>query len=771
LSAFAGAQAVSRFALVIGNSAYEENALKNPVHDAELVASQLEDCGFDVMLYTDVTTERFLQITEKYAAKVNAAQNAVSLFYYSGHGVQSDSSNYLIPVDNGRITSETALRLYAFPLDTILSLVKAPDQILILDACRNNPFRETGTRSGGTSRGLSVIGTRKNTSLSYLFATQAGETADDGEGTNSLFTSVLVQEMQQMNVELSVAFNNIANTIKDKTGGKQIPLSSSTGTSFYFMDPAVADAQLKQAEAEYEAALQAVKDATLASANRTAAETGNSPDATDAETERLLAEQKLELMKQKKQQADEDAARKQEEEALAAQRSEEQKQRIAELTELTQKAVLEMQKLQSENVDGEAVVTRIEQNKQLLINLRKNAEDLVSGYQNDPATSLDNRIQTISDRPWKKAELTASGSPTEEAQRRRETETEQVRILYKREMDQFISDTWQAIKPEETRLIDAINADYEILGNKTFTATSLSDTTLVVRLGNYDGVQQGWPLTVTSSLFGSTKLFSFKSTLSYADVSGDTTVISEMTSDEYTNYVENVEIYDSLFRGAVPVICAELDYSVEKDEGLSTYQFVPKAFRILRSDEKKTLKSTCSEDILEGQLFVMYPQIDIRTDAEIAAAEQLAAEQESARLAEENRLKKQKIYACINPVLGIGSFLQGDVLNGSIVLSSELIAAGLYIGGALWEEQTLAYYGALGYDPSQIFTQSSDVLKIAGVVLGVCAVVYSVIIPLNYHKTEAISAQQDVLTVYVSPCFTEESPSLSVSVKAFLGGI
>lgn len=146
-----------RIALVIGNGNYEGmGKLANPVNDAEDMAETLSSLGFTVEVVTNAGLEKMEEAILRFRDKLTASQGSVGVFFYAGHGVQSGGENYLLPVD-ARINSESLLRTRAVPLQFVLdSLKEARNQvnIVILDACRDNPF--SWARS--SSRGLAVVG-------------------------------------------------------------------------------------------------------------------------------------------------------------------------------------------------------------------------------------------------------------------------------------------------------------------------------------------------------------------------------------------------------------------------------------------------------------------------------------------------------------------------------------------------------------------------------------------------------------------------------------
>ena len=180
-----------RLALVIGNAAYQHGgALKNPVNDADLMARTLEDLGFDVIKETDAGLKDMQSAFKGFVTRLD--DYGVALFFYAGHGMQVDGQNYLIPVD-ARLEDKLSVEFEAFKVSSVNRYFAFNDDklnIMILDACRNNPYR-AWMRGGG--QGFSAIDDQGAGTI-IAFATREGETASDGTGGNGLFTQHLVEQ-------------------------------------------------------------------------------------------------------------------------------------------------------------------------------------------------------------------------------------------------------------------------------------------------------------------------------------------------------------------------------------------------------------------------------------------------------------------------------------------------------------------------------------------------------------------------------------------------
>lgn len=216
-----GVDSVNRFALVIGNSNYSElGDLKNPRNDATDMAASLRGLGFDVTLKIDTDLVSMEDEVENLKRKLSQKSDSIGFFYYAGHGIQSQGDNYLIPVD-ARIINENYLRLRAFSLQGLLmNLNDAKNflNIVVLDACRDNPF--SWARSG--QRGLTVVGNQPGGSI-IVYATSAGSVAKDGEGKNGVFTAELLKYINQPGLEISDVFKRTGAGVRDATKGDQIP--------------------------------------------------------------------------------------------------------------------------------------------------------------------------------------------------------------------------------------------------------------------------------------------------------------------------------------------------------------------------------------------------------------------------------------------------------------------------------------------------------------------------------------------------------------------
>ncbi|MGY8633876.1 caspase family protein [Bradyrhizobium sp. 14AA] len=222
----APAHAERRVALVIGNSAYKSAPrLSNPVNDASLVGGMLKKAGFDsVDIRLDVNAADMRRALREFAGRTRDAD--VAVIYYAGHGIELDGANYLIPTDamletDGDVLDETVA------LDRALFAVEPAKQLrlIVLDACRDNPFAKTMKRTVAAraiGRGLAKVEpTSPNTMVAY--AAKAGSTASDGDSRNSPFAVALVERLPTPGLDLRKAFGFVRDDVLKNTGYKQEP--------------------------------------------------------------------------------------------------------------------------------------------------------------------------------------------------------------------------------------------------------------------------------------------------------------------------------------------------------------------------------------------------------------------------------------------------------------------------------------------------------------------------------------------------------------------
>ncbi|MFD1627330.1 caspase family protein [Azospirillum griseum] len=228
-----------RVALILGNSAYQHAPpLTNPVNDARVIAESLTKAGFELIgggAQLDLDKAGTEQAIRKFGTRLAGAD--VGLFYYAGHGVQVRGSNYLLPT-SANLTKEADVRYELIDVNVVLeemTIAESRLNIIILDACRNNPFGGRGLRSVGA--GLAQMQAPAGTIIAY--ATQPGAVAADGEGANSPYTDALAKAVSKPGDTVFDVFNDVGVTVKRNTGGAQQPWVSASPIEgrFYFLGP------------------------------------------------------------------------------------------------------------------------------------------------------------------------------------------------------------------------------------------------------------------------------------------------------------------------------------------------------------------------------------------------------------------------------------------------------------------------------------------------------------------------------------------------------
>src|SRR5262245_24855462 len=221
-----------RLALVVGNSAYKIDPLKNPVNDAEDMARALQSLGFKVTLRKNATYRQLIEAINEFGRELK--KGGVGLFYFAGHGVQSKGRNYLIPV-NANVDGEEELEFETVDANRLLAVMDQAENrvnIVILDACRNNPYARS-FRS--PSRGLAQMDAAKGSYLAY--ATAPGSVAADGTGSNGLYTELLLKSLKEPDTDIHKVFTRVTAEVARVTGGKQVPWTASSLTGDFAFRP------------------------------------------------------------------------------------------------------------------------------------------------------------------------------------------------------------------------------------------------------------------------------------------------------------------------------------------------------------------------------------------------------------------------------------------------------------------------------------------------------------------------------------------------------
>jgi Caspase domain len=232
-----------RVAFVVGNAVYEEsNTLYNPVNDARDLAKSLTDLGFEVYKFENVKQQEFQKIINRYGTLLKKDPlSTVGVFYYSGHGMQIKGRNFLMPTDAKDIEDEEDVENRCINLDLLMTnLYDAGNlmNIVILDACRDNPFDygiEVVSKDADSKKreGLAAMDAPVGTFIA--FATSPNNTANDGDGLNGLYTQELIKAIQIPDLTIEQVFKKVRTQVKEISDGEQIPWeNSSLEYEFYF---------------------------------------------------------------------------------------------------------------------------------------------------------------------------------------------------------------------------------------------------------------------------------------------------------------------------------------------------------------------------------------------------------------------------------------------------------------------------------------------------------------------------------------------------------
>lgn len=258
LPASGWADSGGRYALVIGNSAYGDKPLKNPANDARDVSRALQRLGFAVQLKTDVGQRAMEDAIRDFGLKLK--RGGVGIFYYAGHGLQVQGVNYLVPV-GARLGSESDAKYECVDAGRVLGKMEDAGNelnIVILDACRNNPFTR-GFRS--VDQGLARMDAPTGSLVAY--ATAPNSVASDGSGQNGLYTKYLLDNINTPGVPIEEVFKRVRIGVMNETGKKQVPWESSSIAGYFYLaggqpqgQAALAASQMSAAQAAQQQRLQ-----------------------------------------------------------------------------------------------------------------------------------------------------------------------------------------------------------------------------------------------------------------------------------------------------------------------------------------------------------------------------------------------------------------------------------------------------------------------------------------------------------------------------------
>ena len=238
-----------RLALVIGNANYDEEPLSNPVNDALLMKQTLESLNFDVILDTNIADRKsFIGKIREFGFK--RPEYDVGFVYYAGHGIQIGSTNFLLPTKESTFKNKNDIIDYGVPVQHIMRYfteITNGLNILVLDACRNNPYERNWNKTRSVNQGGGLAKISPPTGTLIAFSTEPGNTAEDGDGENSVYTKCLSDNMMLQNTSLDQVFRNVRSNVLKQTNGNQRPveLSQLTGAVYYLNNISLNEISLK----------------------------------------------------------------------------------------------------------------------------------------------------------------------------------------------------------------------------------------------------------------------------------------------------------------------------------------------------------------------------------------------------------------------------------------------------------------------------------------------------------------------------------------------
>jgi hypothetical protein len=223
-----------KLALIVGNASYVEGAaLRNPTNDVRAMDQALQALGFETIVAENLTLSQFKKAIDNFGMRLHGYD--VGLFYYAGHGIQQKGRNYLIPVD-ADLKIAQQVEYDCVPADRILAFMesaKAKVNLVVLDACRNNPFERSWSRSA-QGEGLAFMNAPSGSLIAY--ATSPGNVASDGNGEHGLYTSVLLKHISTPNITVEQVFKRVRIEVEEITDKSQTPWeSTSLKGDFYFL--------------------------------------------------------------------------------------------------------------------------------------------------------------------------------------------------------------------------------------------------------------------------------------------------------------------------------------------------------------------------------------------------------------------------------------------------------------------------------------------------------------------------------------------------------
>jgi len=238
-SAWAGAAGnqLAKHALVLANGSYPRDALPNALRDGKLIAQTLKQLGFTVTERPDLTREEMMDAITRFTDDL--PEGATALVYYAGHGMQVGGGNYLTPIDM-QLTGEASVPLKAYPVRHLLerlALARSAVNILVLDACRNNPFQPAGAVRYRSFSQLGLAREQAPRGTLIAYSASPGQQAPEGRGKNSVYTETLAHTLLEPQLELRAIFDKVGNLVRRHSLDDQVPWYESSLTDAYYLQP------------------------------------------------------------------------------------------------------------------------------------------------------------------------------------------------------------------------------------------------------------------------------------------------------------------------------------------------------------------------------------------------------------------------------------------------------------------------------------------------------------------------------------------------------
>lgn len=232
-----------RYALVIGNQNYQKAPLRNSLNDAKSIAESLTELNFEVTLLTDSNYQKLSHNIEEFYNNIqlNKDQKAIVLFYYAGHAIQVSHRNYLVPLDV-KFGDTKNFMASLYDINKLFSSIPKRfglQNIIILDACRDNPFEVQGSNAENDliiTDGLAPLRAPVGTLIAY--STEPGNVASDGKGKNGIYTKYLLNFIQEM-ISIEEVFKKVRKGVAKETGNRQIPWEHSSLLEDVFINPPI----------------------------------------------------------------------------------------------------------------------------------------------------------------------------------------------------------------------------------------------------------------------------------------------------------------------------------------------------------------------------------------------------------------------------------------------------------------------------------------------------------------------------------------------------